>query len=75
MNKSEMEEEKMPSEIYKSVMKEYPDLLTVDELSTVLGISTKTCYILLKEDKIKHIKIGRFFRIPKIYLFEYLGLI
>jgi len=65
----------MQNEIYKTVMKELPDLLTVDELSVALGISTKTCYILLRSNQIKHIKIGRFFRIPKMNLLEYLGLL
>jgi excisionase family DNA binding protein len=65
----------MQNEIYKTVMKELPDLLTVEQLSEALGVSTKTCYILLKEEKIKHIKVGRFFRIPKLNLLEYLGLL
>lgn len=65
----------MQSEIYKTVMKDLPDLLTVEELSAALGISTKTCYVLLKDQKIKHIKVGRFFRIPKLNLLEYLGLL
>lgn len=65
----------MQHEIYKTVMKELPDLLTVEELSAALGISTKTCYALLKTGQIKHIKVGRFFRIPKLNLFTYLGLL
>lgn len=65
----------MQSEIYKTVLKDLPDLLTVEELSAVLGISTKTCYALLKAGQIKHIKIGRFFRIPKLNLLFYLGLL
>jgi excisionase family DNA binding protein len=56
-------------------MKDLPDLLTVEELSEALGISTKTCYSLLKQEKIKHIRVGRFFRIPKINLLEYIGLL
>ncbi len=65
----------MQNEIYKTVMKDLPDLLTVEQLSAALGISTKTCYTLLKADRIKHIKVGRFFRIPKLNLLEYLGLL
>jgi excisionase family DNA binding protein len=65
----------MQNEIYKTVMKEYPDLLTVEELSAALGVSTKTCYALLRAGRIKHIKVGRFFRIPKLNLLEYLGLL
>ncbi len=50
----------------------YPDVLTVEDLSKMLGISTKTAYKLLKEKKIKFITIGRTYKIPKIYVLEYL---
>lgn len=50
----------------------YPDVLTVEDLSKMLGISTKTAYKLLKEKKIKSITIGRTYKIPKIYVLEYL---
>ncbi len=50
----------------------YPDVLTVEDLSKMLGISTKTTYKLLKEKKIKSITIGRTYKIPKINVLEYL---
>ena len=34
-------------DIYALVLKEYPDILTVDEMSKALGVSTKTGYQLL----------------------------
>ena len=49
-----------------------PDVLTVEDLSKMLGISTKTTYKLLKEKKIKSITIGRTYKIPKISVLEYL---
>ena len=42
-------------EVYDRVLKEYPDILTVEEMSSALGISTKTGYQLLREDKIDHL--------------------
>ena len=39
-------------DIYALVLKEYPDILTVDEMSKALGVSTKTGYQLLRENKI-----------------------
>ncbi|MBO2527746.1 MAG: hypothetical protein CW335_06195 [Clostridiales bacterium] len=39
------------------------------------GISTKTCYELLSSGQIKAIKIGRTYRIPKINVLKYLGII
>ena len=54
------------------IFSDYPDVLTVEDLSRILGISTKTAYKLLKEQKIKSITIGRTYRIPKVYLLQYL---
>ena len=61
-------------EVYDRVLKEYPDILTVEEMSNALGISTKTGYRLLQENKIEHLKVGRSYRIPKAHLLVYLRL-
>ena len=39
------------SDVYRSVLKEYPDILTVEEMSKALGVSTKTGYKLIRENK------------------------
>lgn len=51
---------------------EYPDIVNIEQLSTMLGISTKTAYKLLKEEKIKSIHIGRTYRIVKLHVLKYL---
>ncbi|NBI11504.1 DNA-binding protein [Colidextribacter sp. OB.20] len=61
-------------EVYDRVLREYPDILTVEEISQALGISTKTGYRLLRENKIEHLKVGRSYRIPKAHLLAYLRL-
>ena len=61
-------------EIYDRVLKEYPDILTVEEMSKALGISTKTGYQLLRDNKIEHLKVGRAYRVPKAHLLAYLRL-
>ena len=53
-------------DIYALVLKEYPDILTVDEMSKALGVSTKTGYQLLRENKIEHLKVGRAYKVPKM---------
>lgn len=53
---------------------EYPDIVNVEQLSAMLGISTKTAYKLLKEEKIKSIHIGRTYRIAKVHILKYLEL-
>ncbi len=60
------------SDVYRSVLKDYPDILTVEEMSKALGISTKTGYRLLRENKIEHLKVGRTYRIPKAHLLTYM---
>lgn len=63
------------SETYTSVFKNYPDVVTVEQMSEMLGISTKTAYKLLKENKIKHFMIGRIYKIPKYYILTYLEIL
>ena len=54
----------------------YPDIVNVEQMCEMLGdISKKSGYKLLKEKKIKSIIIARRYKIPKIYILEYLGLI
>lgn len=50
------------------------ELLTVDEMSKALGVSTKTGYQLLRENKIEHLKVGRAYKVPKAHLLSYLRL-
>ena len=59
-------------DIYALVLKEYPDILTVDEMSKALGVSTKTGYKLLRENKIESIKVGREYCITKISVVDFL---
>lgn len=61
--------------LYNLFLKEYPDVLTTKDLQNILGVSDKTVFRLLHSGQIKSIKVGRNFRIPKIYLLQYLGLV
>ena len=62
----------MKLNINKAKFDEYPDLLNVTEMSLMLKISVKTTYKLLKNHSVKHLKIGREYRIPKIHVIDYL---
>ena len=59
-------------EAYRLMLRKYPDVMNVDEVSEVLGVSTKTCYKLIRSGKITSLKVGRSYRIPKAHLFSYL---
>jgi excisionase family DNA binding protein len=63
-------------EAYKMMFKDYPDVVTVEQMCEMLGgISIKTGYRLLKNGSIKSVVVGRRYRIPKLYVFEYLELV
>lgn len=57
---------------YKIMLKEYPDIMNIEQMCEVLCISTKTGYRILREGKICCLKVGRSYRIPKAHLFSYL---
>ena len=58
---------------YCLMFKEYPDVVSITQLSQMLGISEKTAYRLLKENQIEHFKIGRSYRIPKLNVLSYMS--
>ena len=59
-------------DVYTMMFREYPDVVTVSQMSKMLGISEKSAYRLLKENCIEHFKIGRTYKIPKLHIFSYL---
>jgi excisionase family DNA binding protein len=58
-------------DIYRVVFREYPDVLNVKQVSTLLGVSTKTVYRLLRDGSIATLKVGREFRVPKVAVMKY----
>ena len=61
-----------PCDAYRIMLRDYPDVLNIEQMCEILGISTKTGYVLLKNGKVQHLRIGRFYRIPKAHLLTYL---
>lgn len=55
------------------LFKEYPDIVEISQLSEMLNISKYSAYKLITENKIKHLVIGRKYRIPKVYVIEYIN--
>ena len=51
---------------------EYPDVLTTKDVREILGISTKTLLHLIHTGQLRSIKVGRSYRIPKLYLLQFL---
>ncbi len=50
----------------------YKDVVTVKEMCRMLGIGLNTAYALLQTGKIKSVKIGRQYRIPKRNIIDFL---
>ncbi len=56
----------------KKMFSNYPDVISINELTTMLNISKNTAYSLLQSGAIKSIKVGKQYRIPKQFIIEYL---
>lgn len=52
--------------------KEIPDVITVQQLASILHISGRSAYNLIHTGAITHRKIGRIYRIPKTAVIDYL---
>ena len=58
---------------YRLVFRDYPDVVTIEQMCQMLGgIGKKTGYRLLREKKIEAFKIGKSYKIPKIQIISYL---
>ncbi|HFJ5519318.1 TPA: helix-turn-helix domain-containing protein [Enterococcus faecium] len=63
----------MEKSFYESLVEDYSNLLSVDDLRNVLGnIGKNKAYELLKSNKIRHVRIGRKYKIPKQAVVDYL---
>ncbi len=57
----------------RKLFEAYPDIVEVDDLCKMLGgISRKLAYRLLAEQEIKSIRVGRSYKIPKVFIIEYM---
>ena len=57
---------------YKLILKDYPDVMSIEQMCEILSVSIKTGYRILREGKIKSLKVGRSYRIPKAHILTYL---
>ena len=54
-------------------IRDYPDVLTVEEVKEILQIGRKSAYRLIENNEIQHFRIGTKIRIPKPCLIDYLN--
>ena len=60
---------------YSQMFEKYPDVVSVTQLGQMLHISERLAYRLIREGQIACLKIGRTYKIPKINVIKYLGII
>ena len=62
-----------PSETaYRLILTEYPDLLSVEDVVKILGVSRQCVYQMINNGYLFGMKIGKAYKISKIKLIEYL---
>ena len=58
---------------YQDIFKDYPDVITVEDLQNMLHIGRNTAYGILKDGAIRTIKIGKKYIIPKQSVIEFIN--
>ena len=54
-----------------SIFAKYPDIMSINDLRSALGIGRTKAYELVKSGEIRSIRVGKSIRIPKISLLDY----
>lgn len=71
--KSRIMNQNQAKEYYKKLFVNYPDVLSVEEATTLLVFKSQTAIIRrIHQHRIRCLKVGRSFMIPKEYLIDYL---
>ncbi len=55
------------------MLKEYSDVLTVDQLACILGIGVNSAYRMVNRQEIGCVRVGRRILIPKLCVVDYLN--
>ena len=56
----------------RAALRDYPDVMDVNQVSEILGVSTKTVYKVIRNGTLSSMKVGRAIRIPKLNVMRYL---
>lgn len=54
------------------IFKNYPDIVTPEQVMEMLGIGKNTVYHLLNSGEIKSVRIGKRHKIPRVYIIDYI---
>lgn len=56
----------------KEMLREYPDILSTEQVCEILGVCVKSVYGLLNKHKIKYFRIGNKYLISKACIIEFI---
>lgn len=57
---------------YNLMLKEYADLLTVQDVQKILGVSRHTVYHMVDYGELYAVKVGKAYKVSKLRLIEYI---
>lgn len=57
--------------LYEVMFADYPDIVNVAQVQTMLGISRHLAYALIGDGDIPGMKIGNAYRVPKVNVINY----
>jgi len=57
---------------YEDFLRDYDDVLLPEQVQKILHAGRNTIYSYLADGTIRSIKVGNRYKIPKLYLFQYL---
>lgn len=58
----------------RNLANDYPDVLSVEDLQNILRIGRSAAYTLLRENKIKTLRVGNRYIIPKQSVIDFLNI-
>ena len=53
-------------------LRDFPEVMSIEQVSQALQVSTKTVYKYINDGQLEILKVGRTYRVPKVYLYAYL---
>ncbi len=56
----------------EKMFRDYPDVLTPQQVQEMLGVGQGMAYQLLREGKIQNVRMGKLYRVPKSAVIDYL---
>ena len=53
-------------------LRDFPEVMSIEQVSQALQVSTKTIYKYINDGQLECLKVGRAYRVPKVYLYAYI---